>query len=86
MRKTFVAVVLMGGLIVGTADRSLASHEHWLDTPGTCVADIASGQTAQGPGEGGYHQFHENVHLGTPGTEAFANPHNPVEVGKGSCS
>ncbi|MDP9383586.1 MAG: hypothetical protein M3Q29_26280 [Chloroflexota bacterium] len=59
-----------------------ASHEHYLVTPGTCVADIASGQTRKGAGDGGYHQFHENVHLGTPGMEAFRNPNNPVEVYK----
>ncbi len=62
-----------------------AAHEHYLVTPGTCVADIARGQTAKGPEEGGYHKFHENVHKGQPGTEAFNNPNNRVSVDKGSC-
>ncbi|CAA9555719.1 MAG: hypothetical protein AVDCRST_MAG70-1269 [uncultured Thermomicrobiales bacterium] len=62
-----------------------ASHEHYLDTPGTCVIDIASGQTEQGQGEAGFHQFHTNVHLGQPGMVAFVNPSNPVSVGKGVC-
>jgi hypothetical protein len=61
---------------------AFASHEHYLVTPGTCVDDIASGQTEKGPGEGGYHKFHENVHLGTPGMMAFENENNPVAVYK----
>ncbi|MBM3939982.1 MAG: hypothetical protein FJ318_03625 [SAR202 cluster bacterium] len=45
-----------------------AGHEHFLVTPGTCVEDIAKGQTAIGdPDHGGYHRFHTNVHAGTPG-------------------
>jgi len=73
-----VAVPLFGG--AGTAQ---AGHAHWLDTPGTCVVDIGSGQTSISDStHGGYHQFHENVHLGEPGVHAFANPNNPVSVGK----
>ncbi len=77
------------GVLGGVAALSLmaggsasASHDHYLVTPGTCVADIASGQTEQGMGEGGYHQYHENVHLGTPGLQAFANESNPVVIYK----
>jgi hypothetical protein len=67
---------------IGTAS---ASHEHWLQTPGTCVEDIARGQTGKEAGAGGYHRFHENVHLGQPGAAAFDN--GPVTVGKGAtCS
>ena len=64
---------------------AFASHEHYLSTPGTCVEDIASGQTAKDEGEGGYHKFHDNVHKGQPGMVAFANPNNPVYLDKGSC-
>lgn len=71
--------------MMALAGPALASHDHYLVTPGTCVEDVASGQTAKGPGEDGYHRFHENVHLGQPGDEAFANPTNPVSVGKGTC-
>ncbi len=72
------AVVAMLAL----AGPAFASHDHYLVTPGTCVQDIARGQTEKGPGEGGYHKFHENVHLGQPGMEAFANEANPVAVYK----
>ena len=64
---------------------AFASHEHYLATPGTCVEDVAGGQTEKAEGEGGYHKFHDNVHKGQPGMEAFANPNNPVSVDKGSC-
>jgi len=49
---------------------AFAAHDHYLVTPGTCVEDIASGQTSQTSG-GGAHRFHDNVHLGTPGTFAW---------------
>ncbi len=64
---------------------AFASHEHYLLTPGTCVEDVASGQTAKAPGEGGYHKFHDNVHKGQPGMGAFMNANNPVGVEKGPC-
>lgn len=49
----------------GTA---FADHEHFLVTPGTCVENIAHGQTAISDSEhGGYHRFHYNVHTGVPG-------------------
>ncbi len=70
---------------VGLAAPASATHEHYIVPPGTCVEDVASGQTAKGPGEGGYHQFHHNVHKGQPGTAAFENPNNPVSVDKGTC-
>lgn len=81
------AGLIAGALLAGSLGeaRVYASHEHYIDTPGTCVADVAHGQTSKGPGEGGYHRFHENVHLGRPGTAAFANETNPVSVGKGTC-
>lgn len=59
-----------------------AGHSHWLSTPGTYISDIGSGQTSISDGShGGYHRFHENVHLGTPGTSAFAEG-GQVSVGK----
>jgi hypothetical protein len=74
-------VVIMSASVLFSAP-AFASHEHYLVTPGTCVEDIAVGQTEKGPDEGGYHKFHENVHLGTPGMMAFENENNPVAVYK----
>ncbi len=79
---------IIGGVValsIVATEPASASHEHYLFTPGRCVDGIARGQTAKGPEEGGYHKFHENVHKGQPGTEAFNNPNNRVSVDKGSC-
>ena len=76
---------VMALMLVVSAVPAFASHEHYLLTPGTCVEDVASGQTDKGSGEGGYQQFHDNVHKGQPGLEAFENENNPVSVDKGSC-
>ena len=77
-----VVVALATATMMALAGPAFASHDHYLVTPGTCVGDIAKGQTAKGPGEGGYHKYHENVHLGTPGMQAFENENNPVAVYK----
>lgn len=74
---TFTVAAVMA-TTMAFADPALASHEPYLVTPGICVEDVAGGQTEKDPGEGGYHKFHENVHLGTPGMMAFEN--NPVAV------
>ena len=81
---SILAVVAMITTTIFSAP-AFASHPHYLLTPGTCVEDMASGQTSKDEGEGGYHKFHDNVHKGQPGTAAFENPNNPVYVDKGSC-
>ena len=73
---TVVAALL---LLVALALPASAGHMHWLQTPGTCVTDVASGQTAQTDG-GGFHRFHNNVHIGTAGT-ALASTGN-IAIGK----
>lgn len=78
-----VAALVSAALALGSLGAAHAEHAHWLQTPGTCLEDLGSGQTSIADTEhGGYHQFHLNVHLGVPGTHAFANPQNPVSVGK----
>jgi hypothetical protein len=88
MRRILLLMVLaatMAAMTLASALPAFADHQHFLVTPGTCVEDIASGQTSKGLGEPGYHKFHENVHLGTPGIAAFANEENRVSVDKGTC-
>ncbi|MFC4801858.1 hypothetical protein ACFPA1_21230 [Neobacillus sp. GCM10023253] len=68
-----------------SATPAFAAHQHYLVTPGQTVCDIGSGQTSiDDPNHGGYHQFHEHVHLGTPGTFAFKQG-GQVSVFKGTC-
>lgn len=85
--KLVKTVVVAGAVAlgIGFAGSALADHDHWLQTPGNCVEDIASGQTSKLANEPGGHKFHERVHLGQPGAVAFANEANPVSVGKGNC-
>jgi hypothetical protein len=85
MRKLMMlaATLLVGSLAIPS--QAFASQPDYLSTPGTCVEDGAPGQTAKGTGEGGYHKFHDNVHKGQPGTEAFEKENNPVSMDKGSC-
>lgn len=82
VKMTILAAV--AAVSIGLTAPASAGHAHYLNTPGTCVEDIGSGQTEQMTG-GGAHRFHENVHLGQPGAVAFANEANPVSVGKGAC-
>ncbi len=87
MRRIVLLVTvaaLMAAMMAFSAS-AFASHPHHLSTPGTCVEDVARGQTEKGEGEGGYHKFHDNVHKGQPGTAAFEKENNPVSVDKGSC-
>ena len=76
---TLVLVALVLAAPVG------ANHPHWIMTPAGCKEDVAQGQTRKDADEPGGHKFHENVHLGTPGTKAFENDRNPVSVRKDSC-
>lgn len=69
MKKKIIVLATAIGLLSATP--AFASHDHYLQTPGTCIEGIAHGQTSIDKGEGGYHQFHEQVHLGTPGKVAF---------------
>jgi hypothetical protein len=50
---------------------TLADHAHDLLTPGTTVVDVAGVQTKKCAADPGGHQFHDNVHFGTPGTFAL---------------
>lgn len=87
MRKVILTGAAVAALMLSSSAIAVAGHTHWLLTPGRCVLDIASGQTSQSdPDAGGYHRFHVNVHTGTPGEFAFAQPNNPVSVGRnGAC-
>ena len=71
MRK-LLALVTTLAMLLAAASPAFANHEHVLTTPGTTVQDIASGQTEKCADEPGGHKFHEYVHIGTPGTFAFA--------------
>ncbi len=74
-----VVVALAALMVLVMWAPAFAGHKHYLQTPGTCVVDIASGQTSQSDG-GGFHRFHANVHTGTAGTALTET--GQVTVGK----
>ena len=67
MASVFAAAILVALAVplFSGGGRALATHEHWLVTPGTTVEDIASGQTSNDGN--GCHKFHDHVHKGVPG-------------------
>jgi hypothetical protein len=76
-RRTISVVLLVAGLVLVMALPALALHDHFVETPNGECHQVAEGQTSIGPGHGGYHRFHENVHKG-----ATENVDNKV-LGKG---
>ena len=70
-RLGMIALVGAALFVVSPVPAALAEHEHFLVNPGTCVEDIGNGQTAiADASQGGYHRFHNNVHIGQPGGNA----------------
>lgn len=60
------------GLAVGAVPAS-AGHDHYVMTPNGKCHQVAAGQTGiTDTGHGGYHQYHEHVHIGA--TESVENP------------
>ena len=82
MRRYIGLASLTVALTLGTGAVVTADHDHDLITPGTIVVDIADGQTERCTTDPGGHQFHAHVHLGRPGTFAWALPNNPVSITK----
>ncbi len=56
---------IAGACLVLTALPAAAHHDHHIVTPGTCVADVADGQTSKGAEDPGGHVFHARVHMRT---------------------
>lgn len=87
--RRIVSMVATAAVALGLmATPALAEHEHFINTPGTCVENVARGQTSiDDASHGGYHRFHTNVHLGATdeGNQVLGQGHSRVHVGKGSC-
>ena len=93
-RITVAVVAGLGLLGAGQASAQVPLHQHVLTTPagaheiaqGFCAnADnflTAGNPTGQSPA---FQNFHHDVHMGVPGTEAFTNPNNPVSIGSTGC-
>ncbi len=90
VRKLLAATGVMIGAMALMTGTSGAAHPHFIVTPNGRCHQVARGQTAISNQEhGGYHRFHENVHLGaTEGTQnpdALGDGNSRVRVYKDSC-
>lgn len=56
---------ITGACLVLTALPAAADHDHHIVTPGTCVTDVADGQTSRSADDPGGHVFHTRVHMRT---------------------
>lgn len=64
---------MAGATFVAATGTASATHDHFVvrtDQDGVRHCRyIAEGQTSKGPGEPGYHVFHDHVHTGQPGSD-----------------
>jgi len=76
-----IAITAVGFLaMVGTAS---AGHTHCMGLPNGNIIEVAEGSTSQTLGDGAFHKFHSNVHLGaTNHTGYLGDGHSPVRLFK----
>ena len=79
MRRRLLALVAVGIWLAVGAAPALAhgQHGHILCTPSGSDPAVAPA-TLTHMQHDAFHNFHNNVHTGTPGGFAFAQPNNPV--------
>lgn len=79
-RATAVVMTMLATTVVGivlTETSASASHAHYVATPNGECHEVAEGQTSISEGEnGGYHRYHEHVHLGATGDPGTSGDDN----------
>jgi hypothetical protein len=88
-QSAIVAGLLAGGSLL-LPSAAYAGHDHFVVTPNGSCHQVALGQTAiDDPEHGGYHRFHENVHLGATESDTapdtFGDGSSRVSVYRDSC-
>lgn len=80
----------IAGLAVGfSAVPALAAvppHDHWLTTGSGGVVQVGPDVCANPDIYDAFLNFHENVHTGVPGTQAFTNDSNPAAISATLCA
>ena len=86
MRKVVMALSLAAIMLGAVALPALAhgQHAHVLLTPSDSDPEVAPA-TCTSMSDTAFHNFHSNVHIGTPGTFAFDQPNNPVDIRGAGC-
>ena len=83
-RRAIRRLVIGGSVIVGGAllvAAPASAHTHYLTLPDGSVQYVAGGGSDHVEGAD-WHPIHCLVHIGTPGTKAFDNTSNPVDIAK----
>jgi hypothetical protein len=87
MRKRSIQAFVAAGIIGGTTlsgGAAWAAHDHFIETPNGACHQLAEGQTSiADPDHGGYHRYHDNVHVG--GRNVLGDGHSQVVVQKDGC-
>jgi hypothetical protein len=79
------AAALTFAFAAAPAFSAVPPHEHWLTTGSGDVVSVGP-QVCDNPDlYDAFLNFHENVHTGVPGTQAFRNPSNPVNITATPC-
>jgi hypothetical protein len=87
MRK-LLATLIAAIALAFTAGPSLAvvpPHNHWLTTGSGDVVHVGPYVCDNPDIYDAWLNFHLNVHVGVPGTQAFTNPSNPVSISATLC-
>jgi hypothetical protein len=87
-RRTIALALTVFALTAVTALPAWAGHDHFIETPNGSCHQVAAGQTGiDDAGHGGYHRFHQNVHLGATdeANRYLGDGSSPVAVYKDSC-
>lgn len=88
MRRITVITTTTCALLVGAAAPALATgpHDHWLTTGSGDVVHVGPDVCANPDIYDAWLNFHENVHKGAPGTQAFVIDANPVSISATPCA
>lgn len=84
-QSTRRAVTILGAGLAATmlGGPAFAGHVHYVMTPNGACHQVGSGQTSiEDVDHGGYHQFHDHVHIGATGDDHLGNGHAAVAVYK----
>jgi hypothetical protein len=76
-------IIVMFGFSAVPVFAAVPAHLHELTLPNGDIQSVGPDACGVSQDSGlydGWLNFHENVHTGVPGTQAFDNPSNPVDI------
>jgi hypothetical protein len=87
MRRLLISGIAAAAFALSTSPvlAVVPPHDHWLTTGSGDVVHVGPYVCDHPDIYDGWLNFHLNVHVGVPGTQAFANESNPVSIAKTDC-